>query len=156
MTHDAYIALGSNLGDRAASLRGALEALDADPRIELVAASAPIETDPVGPGDQGPYLNAAAHLRTPLGPAELLAIMLTIEQRFGRDRASEQRWGARTLDLDLLVFGDRVIDEDALCVPHPRMHERDFVLIPLAEIAPDVLIPLHEKTPRDMLGALRA
>ncbi len=155
MLETAYIALGSNLGDRSSNILGALDAFRAHPGIELVVCSSIIETDPVGPEGQGPYLNAVACVRTELNPRDLLDAFLAIEQQFGRDRANEQRWGPRTLDLDLLIYANRVIDEPGLSVPHPRLHERDFVLIPLAEIAPEIMVPMHEKTPRDMLGVLR-
>ncbi len=154
MPNDAYIALGSNLGDRESSIHGALDALDACADIDLIASSTIIETDPVGPSGQGAYLNAAAHVRTTCSARALLEMLLGIEQDFGRDRSKEQRWGPRTLDLDLLIYVDQVIDEPGLCIPHPRLHERDFVLIPLAEIAPDIHVPVHEKTPRAMLEAL--
>lgn len=154
MLNDAYIALGSNLGDRESSIRGALDALDAHKDIDLVASSTIIETDPVGPPGQGPYLNAAACIRTAYSARRLLDTLLSIEQCHGRNRRAEQRWGPRTLDLDLLIYADQVIDEPGLCIPHPRLHEREFVLIPLAEIAPAIHVPLHEKTPRAMLEAL--
>lgn len=154
MISDAYIALGSNLGDRASNIQGALDSISELKGMELVRASTVIETAPVGPDGQGPYLNAAAHIRTGLRARSLLKELLLIEQRFGRDRAKEQRWGPRTLDLDLLIYGNLSIDEPGLCIPHPRLHERDFVLIPLAEIAPDLVVPVHMKTPQAMLGAL--
>jgi 2-amino-4-hydroxy-6-hydroxymethyldihydropteridine diphosphokinase len=110
--------------------------------VEVVAASAFRETAAQGPIGQGPYLNAAATLRCRLGARALLAAMLAIEAAHGRDRAREQRWGPRRLDLDLLLYGDRVIDEPGLTVPHPRMHERLFVLGPLAEIAPHAVHPV--------------
>jgi 2-amino-4-hydroxy-6-hydroxymethyldihydropteridine diphosphokinase len=154
MVHDAYIALGSNLGDRAVNIRGALEAIGALRETQLVASSSIIETQPVGPAGQGPYLNGAAHVRTDLSARELLDALLEIEAQFGRDRSCEQRWGARTLDLDVLIFADQVIDEPGLRVPHPRMHERLFVLLPLCEIAPEIEIPGRKETPRVLLEAL--
>jgi 2-amino-4-hydroxy-6-hydroxymethyldihydropteridine diphosphokinase len=154
MPFDAYIALGSNLGDRGSNIRGGVAALGDLDDTELVGSSSVIETEPVGPSGQDPYLNAVAHIRTDLRPRGLLDALLQIEHCFGRDRSHEQRWGPRTLDLDLLIYADQVIDQPGLCVPHPRMHERDFVLIPLAEIAPDLVVPVHKKTPRAMLGAL--
>jgi len=138
----AYLALGSNLGDRAATLQSAISELDADPEIDVLRVSAFIETQPVGPPGQGAYLNAAAAVDTTLSPRTLLDRLLEIERRHGRDRSMEPRWGPRMLDLDLLLFGDRIIDEPGLRVPHPRMHERSFVLRPLAEIASDVLHPV--------------
>lgn len=138
---DALIALGSNLGDRAARLRGALDALDATPGTELITVSAFYETDPVGPAPQGPYLNAAARLRTVLSPRDLLGRLQEIEAAAGRVRGPEKN-AARSLDLDLLLYGELQIDEAGLTVPHPRLHERAFVLEPLAEIAADAIHPV--------------
>ena len=131
---DAFVSLGSNLGDRDAHLRLALAALASTPGVEVVAVSSWYETDPVGPGPQGPYLNAAARLRTTLGPRALLERLLQIEAATGRTRGPERN-APRTLDLDLLLHGERRIEEPGLDVPHPRLHERAFVLEPLAEIA---------------------
>src|SRR5687768_654753 len=142
-TINAYIALGSNLGDRHANIRSALIQLDATSGIEAIKISSIIETAPVGPPGQGPYLNAAARLVTTLTPQQLLQRFLEIEAAHGRDRTKQLRWGARQLDLDLLLYGDQIIDEPGLRVPHPCMTERSFVLIPLAEIAPDVIHPAH-------------
>lgn len=139
---DAYIALGSNLGDRAELLNGALNALRGSAGVEVVDVSEFIETEPVGPGDQENYLNAAAKLRTTRSPRDLLELLLAIERNHGRDRGAEQRWGPRLLDLDVLLYGGQIIDEPGLTIPHPRMHERSFVLDPLARIAGDVRHPL--------------
>jgi 2-amino-4-hydroxy-6-hydroxymethyldihydropteridine diphosphokinase len=130
----ACIALGSNLGPREEHLRAALAALAADPEIAVVAVSAIYETDPLGPGPQGPYLNAAARIETRHPPRALLRRLLAVEAARGR-RRDTGRWGARTLDLDLLLYGDRTIDEPGLRIPHPRLAERPFVLTPLAEVA---------------------
>ncbi|MBI1190837.1 MAG: 2-amino-4-hydroxy-6-hydroxymethyldihydropteridine diphosphokinase [Tepidisphaera sp.] len=137
----AAIALGSNLGDRASYLDAALRAMGSLPHTALLAASEFLETEPVGDPDQGPYLNAAALLRTELAPHGLLAALQSIERAHGRDRARERRWGPRTLDLDLLVYADLVLDEPGLTIPHPRMHERAFVLRPLVLIAPELVVP---------------
>jgi len=137
---DAYVAFGSNLGDRAAQIAGALAALRAHPEIRVEAVSALYETAPVGPPPQGPYLNAAARLRTRLSPRALLAELLAIERAAGRVRDGA-RWAARSLDLDLLLYGTLSLDEPGLCVPHPRLHERAFVLEPLCELAPALVHP---------------
>ncbi len=136
-----YVALGSNLGDRDAHLAAALDAIRSSPRIELVRMSPVFETDPVGPPPQGPYLNAVAEVRSELGPRELLDRLLEIEAEQGRTR-SGLRDSARSLDLDLLLFGDRVIDEPGLQVPHPRLHTRAFVLAPLAALAARAVHPV--------------
>ncbi len=136
----AAIGLGSNLGDRAATLRSALTALGTDPAIDVVAVSAFQETEPVGVVDQPKFLNAAALLETTLSARELLDRLLAIERAHGRTR-SGPRHGPRTLDLDLLLYGEETIDEPGLTVPHPRMHERRFVLDPLAELDPALEIP---------------
>lgn len=136
------IALGSNLGDRAATLRSAIEALREADQVRVIRVSSFIETEPVGPPGQGPYLNAAAVLETSLPARALLDLMLEIEREHGRDRRGAVPNGPRTLDLDLLLYGDAVISEPGLVVPHPRMLERRFVLDPLCEIAPDMVHPL--------------
>lgn len=142
----AYIGLGSNLGDRSGILRSALDALGEREGIQLVAVSRLIETEPEGPPDQGRYLNGAATILTSLSPRELLTAMLEIETAHGRNRSTETRWGPRRLDLDLLMYEDQIIDEPGLVIPHPRLHQRTFVLTPLAEIAPDAVHPVLGET----------
>jgi 2-amino-4-hydroxy-6-hydroxymethyldihydropteridine diphosphokinase len=138
---EACVALGSNLGDRAAQLDYALKALAGTPGVALLATSALYETAPVGgPPGQGPYLNAAARVLTTLTPQALLARLLEIERELGRVRGPE-RDAPRALDLDLLLYGDRCLDEPGLVVPHPRMHERAFVLAPLCDVAADRVHP---------------
>ncbi|MEM8835389.1 MAG: 2-amino-4-hydroxy-6-hydroxymethyldihydropteridine diphosphokinase [Planctomycetota bacterium] len=152
----ACVALGSNLGDRAAHIDFGFDQLDRLDGTSVVGRSSVLETDPVGPPDQGPYLNAACVLETTLDARALLGAMLEIEATAGRQRGKDQvKWGPRTLDLDLLLFGDSVIDEPGLCVPHPRLRERLFVLQPLAEVAPDARVPPDGKTVRELLEALR-
>ena len=136
---NAFVGIGSNLGDREATLRRAVELLAAEEGIEVVAVSELRETEPVGPVEQGPFVNGAVRLATELPPHELLERLLAIEQRLGRVR--KERFGPRTIDLDLLVYGEQVIDEPGLTIPHPRLHERRFALDPLAELAPDLAIP---------------
>jgi 2-amino-4-hydroxy-6-hydroxymethyldihydropteridine diphosphokinase len=135
----AHIALGSNLGNRAANLRTALEMLAQTAGISIAAVSAIYETAPVGGPEQDPYLNACAALVTKLTPTRLLLMMLDIEQKMGRVR--KVRWGPRIIDLDLLLYGEIMMNTPLLELPHPRMSERDFVLIPLADIAPNQVIP---------------
>jgi len=148
------LALGSNLGDRNAHLDAAIAAIRALPSTRIVAVSRWIETDPVGPGVQGKYLNGAALIRTALSPQALLKELHRIEQSRGRVRSRSQRWEARTLDIDILTFGDLVLHEPNLTIPHPRLHERRFVLDPLAEIAPDLLISGLAKRVRELQGLL--
>jgi 2-amino-4-hydroxy-6-hydroxymethyldihydropteridine diphosphokinase len=137
---DAFVALGSNLGDRAEHLRAAADAIATTHGIEAVAYSRLYETDPVGPPPQGPYLNAVMHVRTTLGPEDLLARLLDIERRRGRERGAE-RDAPRSLDLDLLDYDGRCVEEEGLELPHPRLHERAFVLEPLAELAGERVHP---------------
>ncbi|MDQ3162028.1 MAG: 2-amino-4-hydroxy-6-hydroxymethyldihydropteridine diphosphokinase [Actinomycetota bacterium] len=139
MRTSAYIGLGSNLGDREANLRRAVEAVDAS-STWLKRVSSFRDTEPVGFENQPRFLNAAMEVGTVLSARELLESLLEIEQRLGRVRDG-QRFGPRTIDLDLLVYGDSSIVEPGLSVPHPRLHERRFVLEPLAEIAPQLVIP---------------
>ena len=129
----AFVGLGANLGDREATIRAALDALAEEDGIEVVAVSTLRETEPVGVGLQPLFVNGAAELETMLSARELLDRLLATEQRFGRVRVPGEH-GPRTLDLDLLLYGDEQIDEPGLTVPHPRLHERAFVLEPLAEI----------------------
>jgi 2-amino-4-hydroxy-6-hydroxymethyldihydropteridine diphosphokinase len=133
----AFIGLGANLGEREATIRLALAALNEEDGIEVVAVSTLRETEPVGVGPQPLFLNGAAELATTLSARELLDRLLATEQRFGRVRVPGEH-GPRTLDLDLLLYGDERIDEPGLTVPHPRLHERAFVLEPLAEIGATV------------------
>jgi 2-amino-4-hydroxy-6-hydroxymethyldihydropteridine diphosphokinase len=136
----AYVGLGANLGDRAAMLRAALEQLEGEPDVEIAAVSAFRETEPVGLLDQPRFLNAAAAVDTELSARELLDRLLAIERRLGRTRTGA-RFGPRTIDLDLLLYGDEVIAEPGLEVPHPRLHERLFALEPLVELEPRLVVP---------------
>jgi 2-amino-4-hydroxy-6-hydroxymethyldihydropteridine diphosphokinase len=136
----AYVGLGANLGDRERTLREAVDALGAEEGIEVVAVSTLRATEPVGVGEQPRFLNGAALLETTLTARELLARLLAVEQRFGRVRIPGEH-GPRTLDLDLLLYGDEVIDEPGLAVPHPHLHERRFALEPLNELAPGLSVP---------------
>lgn len=132
----AWLGLGGNIGDPAAAMAAALRALDSDPRIQLVGVSSLYRTPPWGMADQPDFLNAVAAVDTNLSARQLLNLCLDIEKSLKRVR--QERWGPRLIDLDILVFGDQRLDEDGLQVPHPRMLERAFVLLPLAEIAAEM------------------
>ena len=149
----AYVALGSNLGDREGTLRSALEALAAEPGIDVVAVSRFYDTEPVGYVDQPRFLNGAAALETELPARELLERLLAVELRFGRSREDVPPQGPRTIDLDLLLYGDAEIDEPGLRVPHPRLHERRFVLEPLADLDPALEVPGNGQV-QDILARL--
>jgi 2-amino-4-hydroxy-6-hydroxymethyldihydropteridine diphosphokinase len=137
----AYVGLGSNLGDRESTIRNALAELAAADDVEVLAVSTLVDTDPVGYLDQPRFLNGVAALETGRSARALLDLLLEVEARFGRDRAAVPAQGPRTLDLDLLLYGDEEIDEPSLRIPHPRLHERAFVLGPLAELAPGLDVP---------------
>ena len=137
----AYVGLGSNLGEREATLRRAVEALGATEGIEVVAVSSFRETDPIGVPDQPRFVNGAAALETTMSARELLERLLEVERTLGRDRSAEVRWGPRTVDLDLLLYGEESIDEPGLEVPHPRLTQRVFVLEPLLELEPELRLP---------------
>jgi 2-amino-4-hydroxy-6-hydroxymethyldihydropteridine diphosphokinase len=144
----AYIGLGANLGDREENIRAAIERLA---ELGALLVSSFRETDPVGVTEQPRFVNVVAELETELGASALLGQLLEIERELGRDRSREQRWGPRTIDLDLLLYGDEVIDEPGLTVPHPRLAERRFVLEPLHELAPDLALPDGRRI-RDVLA----
>ena len=153
MTTTCLIALGSNLGDRLENVRAGVCELDALDGLEVVDVSRLYETAPVGgPDDQGAYFNAALRAETTLGAAELLRELHRIEA--GRERERVVHWGPRTLDLDLLVFGDVVSDDPALQVPHPRQHERRFVLVPVCDVAPELIHPSLGRTMAALLAEL--
>jgi 2-amino-4-hydroxy-6-hydroxymethyldihydropteridine diphosphokinase len=135
-----FVGLGANLGDRERTLHAAVDALAGEEGIELVSVSTLRETEAVGVGEQPRYLNGVAELETTLRARRLLERLLEVEQRFGRVRIPGEH-GPRTLDLDLLLYGDEEIDEPGLTVPHPRLHERRFVLEPLGELAPGLVVP---------------
>jgi 2-amino-4-hydroxy-6-hydroxymethyldihydropteridine diphosphokinase len=136
----AYVGLGANLGDRERTLLAAVDALAEEEGIEIVAVSTLRETEPVGVGEQPRFLNGVVALDTTLTARALLERLLGLEERFGRVRVSGEH-GPRTLDLDLLLYGDETIDDPGLAVPHPRLHERRFVLEPLVELAPGLVVP---------------
>lgn len=150
----ACIGLGANLGDAQQTVRAALQALGQLPQTRLLAASRLYCTPAWGNEDQPDFINAAAALETGLPAPELLERLLATEQVFGRVRTAGEHWGPRTLDLDLLLYGEQVIDLPQLKVPHPFLHERAFALLPLADVAPQALIPGHG-TVRDVLGVMK-
>ena len=137
----AFVGLGANLGDAATTLRDAVKAVDEWPHTRVVRASRLFRTPAWGLQDQADFINGVVMLETKLGARALLDALLAIERQFGRERDAAQRWGPRTLDLDLLLYADEVIDIPGLRLPHPHLHERAFALVPLLEIAPDILIP---------------
>ena len=142
----AYVGVGANMGDREATIRAALAALPG-----VVGVSELRETDPVGVVDQPPFLNGAVALETDLSPRDLLGALLAVERELGRER--RERWGPRTIDLDLLLYGDETIDEPGLTVPHPRLHERRFALEPLLDLDPELAIPGRGRV-SDLLAGL--
>ena len=147
-TQIAYAGLGSNLGDRQGNLRTALSELGQMPTITVTRVSSLYETAPVGVTEQPEFLNAVAALETSLPAADLLDIFLHLENKLGRVRTF--RWGPRVIDLDLLLYGDAQITLPSLTVPHPRLRERAFVLVPLAEIAPEMALPGDQKTVKEL------
>jgi len=148
----AYVGLGANVGPREETLRQAVELLATEDGVEVVGVSTLRETDPVGVVDQPRFLNGAVAVGTTLSPRELLDVLLRIERTLGRVRDGT-RWGPRTVDLDLLVYADEMVDEPGLRVPHPRLQERRFALEPLAELDPGLVIPGAGRV-LDVLSAL--
>ncbi|MBJ6727885.1 2-amino-4-hydroxy-6-hydroxymethyldihydropteridine diphosphokinase [Geomesophilobacter sediminis] len=155
MQESVYIGLGANLGDRELALLRAVAELGKLPNTRITALSPFYETEPVGVTDQPKFLNAAARLATALPPLELLDCLKKIEvEVFGRKPSG--KWGPRSMDLDILIYGDEVVSEERLTIPHPRLHERRFVLKPLCDIAPDLRHPVQGKTVTELLAALPA
>lgn len=134
-----YVGLGANIGSREATLRRAVDLLGEAEGVDVLAVSELRETEPVGVVDQPPFVNGAVALETTRSPRDLLELLLETEQSLGRVRG--ERWGPRTVDLDLLVYGAEVVDEPGLRVPHPQLHERRFALEPLAELDPELEVP---------------
>ncbi|WP_412519247.1 2-amino-4-hydroxy-6-hydroxymethyldihydropteridine diphosphokinase [Staphylococcus simulans] len=145
---DVFLGLGSNVGDRENQLKEAIRLLGEQPGIEVVKVSSFYETEPVGYVDQPDFLNLCVEIQTELSPKAVLESGLAIEQQLHRVR--KERWGPRTLDIDILLYGDQIIEEEDLTIPHPRMTERAFVLIPLQEIAPDKVEPRTQTKIKDI------
>ncbi|RIN77706.1 2-amino-4-hydroxy-6-hydroxymethyldihydropteridine diphosphokinase [Staphylococcus simulans] len=145
---DVFLGLGSNVGDRENQLKEAIRLLDEQPGIKVVKVSSFYETEPVGYVDQPDFLNLCVEIQTELSPKAVLESGLAIEQQLHRVR--KERWGPRTLDIDILLYGDQIIEEEDLTIPHPRMTERAFVLIPLQEIAPNKVEPRTQTKIKDI------
>ncbi|MBI4430243.1 MAG: 2-amino-4-hydroxy-6-hydroxymethyldihydropteridine diphosphokinase [Candidatus Omnitrophica bacterium] len=161
--HLVYCGAGSNLGDRGSYLRSGAEALAAHPAINFLRKSGVYETEPQygravkisgGSRTQAYFLNTVWEFETFLSPHELLDLFLRVERNFGRNREDEQRWGPRTLDLDVLFYDDWVLEDERLVIPHPRLHERRFVLEPLSELAPNLLHPVLGSSVWTLLSSL--
>jgi 2-amino-4-hydroxy-6-hydroxymethyldihydropteridine diphosphokinase len=150
---EAFLALGSNLGDRIRYMQRAINALRQHDHIRVMALSPLYETEAVGYTEQPDFLNMVAHIQTSLSPQDLLFVCMQIEKENGRTR--EIKWGPRTLDLDILLYGTQVIQEKNLVIPHPRMCERAFVMIPLCDLAPSLIHPVYKKTIQELTESVR-
>lgn len=152
-----YIGLGSNLQNPLQQIKTAINDLQSLAGVTIITVSSLYQSPPMGPADQPDYINAVISLETSLSPHQLLDALQSVEQLHGRER--KRHWGERTLDLDILLYGDQILDDERLTIPHPGMHERAFVLYPLAEIAPDIEIPgrgaLQQILPSCPLGDLQ-
>lgn len=150
MPAKVFIAIGSNLGDRVENCRKAVELIGKLPSTKVIRESSLYETEPWGYEDQPLFLNGAVEIETSLSPVELLVELKRVEAETGRQETF--RWGPRAIDLDIVFYGDDVINEGGLTIPHPRAHERPFVLVPLKEIAPDLIHPVLKKTVSELAG----
>lgn len=149
--HTVYLGLGANLGDRQTTLRSAYQLLP--PQVEIVACSSLYETPPWGLQEQPPFLNAVCKARTALSPAELLSYVKELEQQLGR--VASVRWGPRAIDIDILFFDDLVLHSESLIIPHPQLQHRAFVLVPLAELAPQFVHPTIGHTIQQLADAVQ-
>ena len=147
-----FLGLGSNLGDRVETIRKAMEMISKIPGVSASSSSSLYETEPVGISDQPMFVNAVLEIETDLSPEELFSKLKDIESELGRTETI--RWGPRIIDIDILLFGDRVIEERDLTIPHPEMTKRGFVLVPLCEIAPEIKHPKLKKTIREIADGL--
>ena len=150
MEHIVYLALGTNLGDRSANLRAAIQALA--PEIKVIVESMVYETPPWGYVNQPAFLNMAVKCKTDLDIESLLKCLKQLEVRLGREQSFH--WGPRLIDIDILFYDDLILESDSLTIPHPRLHERAFVLVPLAEIAPDLVHPVLKKMIKELLAGV--
>jgi 2-amino-4-hydroxy-6-hydroxymethyldihydropteridine diphosphokinase len=150
--HTVYLGFGANLGDRQTTLRSARDLLA--PNVELIACSSLYETPPWGLPDQPPFFNAVCEVHTQLSPFELLTYLKRLEQQLGR--VASVRWGPRAIDIDILFFDDLVLHSETLVLPHPQLHLRAFVLVPLAELAPQLSHPILAKTAQQLAASARA
>jgi len=148
-----FLSLGSNSGKRLENLERATDKIGQSDQIKVIKVSPVYETAPVGVKGQEWFLNLALEIQTSLGPFALLERLLSVEDGMGRTR--EKKWGPRNIDLDILLYDDRTVDSDRLTIPHPRMHERRFVLVPLAQIAPELLHPRLQKSVEELLAGCR-
>jgi len=151
--NDAWIGLGSNIGDRRSAIFEALERIDELDGVSVARVSTILESTPVDVEDQPDFANAVARIRTELPPEALLALLLRVEQDMGRTRAGAIPRGPRSIDLDLLFHGDLIMEAPTLVLPHPRLHERAFVLLPMVELAPDFRHPAIGRTMQELLAA---
>ena len=149
-----YIGIGSNMGDKAGNCRRAVAEIASDPKNHRVQLSPLYRTEPVGKKDQDWFVNGVASFETSMLPGELLRFLLSVEARMGRIRG--EKWGPRIIDLDILFYGDRVVEEESLRIPHPRLQERKFVLVPLNDIAPDLVHPVLRKSISRLLSSLKS
>ncbi|MFJ7851094.1 2-amino-4-hydroxy-6-hydroxymethyldihydropteridine diphosphokinase [Peribacillus sp. NPDC097206] len=149
MKNISYLSIGSNMGESFDTFQRAFQLLSEDPHIKLVSCSSLYETDPVGYTDQDCFLNAVIKVETDLTPEDLLRACMQVEQELGRKR--NVRWGPRTLDLDILLYNHENVETEILSIPHPRMHERAFVIIPLMELEPDIILPKMNTSLSDLL-----
>jgi 2-amino-4-hydroxy-6-hydroxymethyldihydropteridine diphosphokinase len=152
-TYEAYLGLGANLGDRGAALNGAAAAIAKIPGVRLLDVSPVYETEPIGAVEQPPFLNAVVAVETTLAPADLLPLLREIETALGR--RERERWGPREIDIDILLYDGLVYSDEAVTVPHPEMERRRFVLVPLREIAPDLVHPVNGMRVEEMAAAVR-